>query len=421
MISSTDARALLKEKGFDPDDLSKTKNGLYPMSPINYYCSKGNFTMVQYLVFRCGADCRIEDNTLGWFPMLWAASGGYLDICKLLSQDGGAHEDIRKVTRYGRSPLRTALANDHFNVAHWLKRNGALSSPHDAVESSAASAASKEQRRETIIENHDRRGRRLLRQKGFDPDDLHELNDMGDTPMIVFCCWTGNLTMCRLTMVRYLIARGADCRQQDENGGFPLYYAAACGDLEIIKLLYHDGGAHEDIRRVTTDGTSPLRIALAAGHFHVWEWLILKRALSPRNDGVLDETTLRNDLSPTQRMLFGDPSSEPSIVDPNLRFTVLAWAQDAVETHDTIVNVLLTGTIVPTSLFRRHPNNTYATRSNKRMKGSPSPLVVFKGKSGILKVVAEYAGDHTPQELQTLRQLSRRLSAFIDDVPFVPP
>ena len=37
----------------------------------------------------------------------------------------------------------------------------------------------------------------------------------------------------------------------------------------------------------------------------------------------------------------------------------------------------------------------------------------------ILKVVAEYAGDHTPQELRTLRQLSHCLSAFREDVPFV--
>ena len=220
-------------------------------------------------------------------------------------------------------------------------------------------------------------------------------------------------------MVRYLIARGADCRKVDAKGISPLFVAAALGHLEIIKLLYHDGGAHEDIRRVTTDGTSPLRIALAAGHFHVWEWLILKRALSPRNDGVLDETTLRNDLSPTQRMLFGDPSSEPSIVDPNLRFTVLAWAQDAVETHDTIVKVLLTGTIVPTSLFRRHPNNPYATRSNKRRKtSSSSPLVMLKGKAGILELIAHYVAG-TPQQLRPLRQLLMQLPAFITDVPFV--
>ena len=92
---------------------------------------------------------------------------------------------------------------------------------------------------------------------------------------------------------------------------------------------------------------------------------------------------------------------------------------DAIRTYATVKVLLLTGTIVPTSLYRRHPNNPYATRSNKRMKkSSSSPLVMLKGKAGILELIAHYVSG-TPKQLRPLRQLSVLLPAFIVDVPFV--
>ena len=86
--------------------------------------------------------------------------------------------------------------------------------------SSAASAASKEQRWQTIIEKDDHRGRALL-----------EKNAEGWIPMIYYSR-TGNVTM-----VRYLIARGADGRKVDSDGWFPLLWAAAEGYLEIVNPL----------------------------------------------------------------------------------------------------------------------------------------------------------------------------------------
>ena len=82
------------------------------------------------------------------------------------------------------------------------------------------------------------------------------------------------------------------------------------------------------------------------------------------------------------------------------RLPLLSWARDAVTNHDTVVKVLLTGMIV---------------RSNQ----TSSSLEVFKGKSGILELIAHYV-EGTPHQVRTLRQLIDRLPAFIVDVPFVP-
>ena len=133
------ARAVLKEKGFDPDDITKKCNIVgwlgWPTTPMIYFCHTGNLKMIQYLVFRRGADCRIADWN-GWFPMYYAAAFGHLEIVRWLFHHSSAKEDIRKVLRYARygcSPLRIALLRGHFDVVHWLILNGALA-PRDDVD-----------------------------------------------------------------------------------------------------------------------------------------------------------------------------------------------------------------------------------------------------------------------------------------------
>ena len=150
-----------------------------------------------------------------------------------------------------------------------------------------------------------------------------------------------------------------------------------------MAIISHVDGAHDDIQKVTSNGLSPLCIAFLKDHGVVVQWLILNRTLSPGNvDGVIDDATMRRDL---------DPSDNAPKLDNDKRLTELVWAQDAITNHDN-VKLFLRGTIISSSTFRRHPKNDYPTRSSKRMKVSPSssPLVLFKGKSSILGLVAEY-------------------------------
>ena len=79
--------------------------------------------MVRYLIAQ-GADCRKTD-TYGRWPRFLAAANGHLEIMKLLSQVGGTHEDIRRVSR-GQSPLHVALYNNHSHIWKWLIRKGAM-------------------------------------------------------------------------------------------------------------------------------------------------------------------------------------------------------------------------------------------------------------------------------------------------------
>ena len=262
-------------------------------------------------------------------------------------------------------------------------------------------------------EADDQTARTVLTQKGFDPDDIHQAcvvtgGWQTTTPLFFFSA------MGTVTMMRYLISiRGADGRQTDAEGRCPMYWAAANGRVDTIQWLAQDGGAHDDIRRVTSTGISPispLRIALHRGHVEVAKLLILLGALSPKNGGIMEDRIMRRDLC-----------HEGSEWSEDKRRSLLSWAHQSV----AAVPVLLTGTIVSAASASRRPPpppKPYdaTRRHHKRQKRShaSSPLVVLNGKSGILELIAHYVAG-TPHQVRTLQQLITRLPVFMADVPFV--
>lgn len=263
--------------------------------------------------------------------------------------------------------------------------------------------------------NHeeDRKARAVLTQLGVDPEeDINKeysfaLDDdiLGPwlvTPLIHFCR-TGNLSMCQ-----YVLSRGADSRKSTKSGSSPMHWAARHDHLEICKLLFHYGGS---IRKQNLFGDSPLRMAFYRRNYDAILWMIPNGAFSPRQDDVIDDMMMRNELRQINDVIPNWEKDE--------RLTVLARAHDIVITHDNF-KLFLTGTIISSASFRRHPKNEYATRSSKSMKVSPSssPLVVFKGTSGILEVIANYVGIPSAHDVRMFRQLVVLLTAFIEDEPF---
>ena len=207
----------------------------------------------------------------------------------------------------------------------------------------------------------------------YNPDDLNQENEYGSTP-VTFFSQQGNLQM-----VQYCIDHGADCRKADMFGDFPMIRAVGQGHLEILELLYHRGGAHEDVRRQTKWGWSPLRIAFIIWHVPVIQWLIWNGALASRDgDGGMDDAIVRRDLRQ------GNGWREDK------RETVLSWARGAVTTYDN---------------FQLFLTSTSFTFNGKQLPGE-------------LESIAHYVAG-TPQQLHTLRQLIHHLSAFIAEVPFV--
>ena len=85
----------------------------------------------------------------------------------------------------------------------------------------------------------------------------------------------------------------------------------------------------------------------------------------------------------------------------------------------TSVNLLLflQGTILPIATYRRDPANTYNTRSSNE---NASTVVIFKGKSLILKLISDFVGGsneliQTPNLFYTLQEFVNYLDHFIEN------
>ena len=268
----------------------------------------------------------------------------------------------------------------------------------------------------------DNKARRWLQDAGFDPDDVNKecfLFHDGDyftgvTPLIFFAR-EGNLTMCR-----YLSARGADCRKvtagnrsmQALGRVSPMLAAASKGNIDVCDWLFRYGGAKDDLRRTpNSPGASPVHAMLNyewisdENRFAIIPWMIRHGAFARADDsGGIDDTTMRNDLYPKRRCWMFDK-----------RLNILVWARMFVAAHDTF-RLFLKGTILSSRSIRRH-NNYYGTRS-KYVKVSQSPVAFLRGTSGILELIAAYAGTPKANDVRTVRQLIDLLSTFIDDTPF---
>ena len=104
------------------------ENFSWEITPMIYFCLKGDLKMCRYL-FVNGADCRKGSDDGIWFPMLAAASKKHLHVCKWLYEHG-ARDDIRRATNVCvRTPLWDTV-NFSFgastSTSQWLILNGAL-------------------------------------------------------------------------------------------------------------------------------------------------------------------------------------------------------------------------------------------------------------------------------------------------------
>ena len=154
---------------------------------------------------------------------------------------------------------------------------------------------------------------------------------------------------------------------------------------ENDKLFLNLNGNHHNFHQFKNSDFNPLLAEAAKGGFlHV-----LSLLLNHLNAGYTNEDVIKR---------------------------VVLFAQDAVSNYEKTL-IFLKGTILPKDLYQRHPNNSYATRSNKRLKLTPSPLIVFKGNSGVLETIARYVcPPGSPQQMRTLQQLIHHLFLFVDNV-----
>ena len=295
--------------------------------------------------------------------------------------------------------------------------------------------------------------REKMEEAGFDPNDVtkecrlsrrafeamnfeamnNENADCTMHPMSYFCR-IGDLKMCR-----YLLSKGASTTATSTCGTwFPMYTAAIGGHLDICKWLY-DHGAEEDIGRRSTDNYwrnaghySPLQ---AAGPSQACcRWFILKGVLSlDDKPGVVDPERMRRDIRP-------EYNDYDIIYD--VRPQLLEWAKETVQTHSGFMTFLLgTLPVAPVPTFSRAAlRSVLAERLQSQntaeifIRNAPeeqcrlawekifparscSPIGRLGGTTGILELIADYAGVVRGRDLRILRSLVGPLSKYLEEVP----
>ena len=195
-----------------------------------------------------------------------------------------------------------------------------------------------------------------------------------------------------LPMMRWLYVNGADTRDVDVAVWFPMYNAAACGNLEVCKWLF-DHGAAKDIKRRThpynsfPSGLSPLAAAFGKKPpRNLSRWLILNGALCKDDDsGELDVERMKNDL---------DSEHRPNHYHQE-RKALLEWANDLYRARTSFLLFLSGALSAP-----QHACNTRRPVSSLQLLG---------GKPGIRELIGDYVGFVRGREARITRQLTEML------------
>ena len=283
--------------------------------------------------------------------------------------------------------------------------------------------------------------REKMEEAGFDPDDVTKQCVLSKAARkafntraeklrpITYFCRVGDLKMCR-----YLLSKGASTTATSTDGfWFPMYTAALGGHLDVCKWLYAHG-AEEDMGGRNTSGYTPLGCATSQA---CCRWFILKGVLSlDDKPGVVCPRLMRRDI--------GTRVSDGLLRD--VRPQLLKWAQQSVQTHSSFMTFLL-GTFpsaVPTfsraalrtllverllskdaaeMVMKNTPDNEYerlwSSLWSKIIKRT-TPVCYLGEKTGILELIADYAGVIRGRDLRILRSLVDPLSEYLEEVPFRP-
>ena len=276
---------------------------------------------------------------------------------------------------------------------------------------------------------------------GFDPENvcqkkifrpLRSTYGSLSTPMSYFA-YTGDLPM-----MRWLYVNGADTRDENVRGFFPMYAAARGGKLEACQWLY-DHGAANDVKGRPQNDTGPLRFMTASllwnaflnSELDVSRWLILKGALC-KDDGSGDL-----DLGLVRKSLDGGAVIDWHVHGIETRRMLLEWANQRQRDREAFF-VFLTGAgkispfeYSPSALRNLLLMRLLSERATDQILGSvpsdqhqqlwtnlisdeecSSPLNRLVGASGVLEMIADFAGVVKGQEAHIIRQLTEILPEF---------
>ncbi|MBR3925186.1 MAG: ankyrin repeat domain-containing protein [Akkermansia sp.] len=214
------------------------------------FISSENDNVLLRLLIAAGADVNATGAD-GWTPLTNCCLLGNTEGVRLLLAAPGI--DVNKPNNNGQTPLQIASDNGYTEIVRLLNRDDANATP----DSTPAPA------------NGDKAAQEQLREQGITPDKYNQA--------ICNATDTNNNTLLRL-----LIAAGADVNATGDDGWTPLANCCYYHNVEGVRLLLAAPGI--DINKAINDGTTPLQIAESKGYTEI------VRMLNEFSVNILDGT-----------------------------------------------------------------------------------------------------------------------------------
>nr|XP_009481922.1 PREDICTED: ankyrin-3-like [Pelecanus crispus] len=139
-------------------------------------------------------------------------------------------------------------------------------------------------------------------EKTLKDNDINALNSSSETLLHVAA------TNGHLTIMEYLISKGAKTDVKDKKGRTPLHRAAEKGHGDAVKVLLRCGAY---MYSLDTEGKTPLDLAAQNNHSHILKMLLKEEARSYRNQrNFLHMAALKDDSSLAKMLLKAGASTD---------------------------------------------------------------------------------------------------------------
>ncbi|KAL8603592.1 hypothetical protein ACOMHN_022544 [Nucella lapillus] len=223
-------------------------------SLLSLACSAGYYELAQVLL---AMNANVEDRGIkgDCTPLMEAASGGFVDIVRLLLLHGA---DVNAQSSAGNTPLHSAACAGHENVVKELITNGALVEVHNENGHTPLM--------EAASAGHVKIAEELLASGAGINTHSNEFKESA----LTLACYKGHLEM-----VQFLLDAGADQEHKTDEMHTALMEASMDGHVQVARLLL-DSGAQ--VNMPVDSFESPLTLAACGGHVELANLLIERGA-----------------------------------------------------------------------------------------------------------------------------------------------
>lgn len=252
---------ILLENGADFRHVINSYRDSYRDTAMGAAVTQGHTAIVKRLL---NAGMKVDDDLqgdAGKYALIEAAGTGKEDMVDLLIKYG-ADANMEDSSGFYSNPLIAAAVQRHRKIVEKLVSKGANINTNQKVGSGIRNPLLAAIARYKFVTNNETFEMvKLLLDLGANPNITHPT---GETPLCEAVTWGD------ADVVNLLLKQNADVNQKNENDSTPLHLAVCLSRQEkVLMLLKH--GADPNI---TSEGSTPLTVALRTGHAQILEHLL---------------------------------------------------------------------------------------------------------------------------------------------------